>query len=119
MLNNLYKISVSLFCLGWLLKVVVIPCGVALFTYKEFMQDVIACDSAMNASWHIHQQDSGGLAKSELVQMLDCHEYDKRRKIMMLSGIPETFLSYLGLRALELHQRPAKEFVEQHRFRER
>lgn len=119
MLNKIFKISVSVFCVGWMLKVFIVPCLVALLTYKSFMKDVIACDTAMTSSWYIRQQDDEALAKTEIVQMLDCHDYDKRRKIMLLAGIPEEFLSYLGLKALELHQRPAEEFVEQHRFRER
>jgi hypothetical protein len=51
--------------------------------------------------------------------LLACHDYDKARKILLMSGLPEEYLSYLGLKALELYQRPAEEFVRLHRFRER
>ena len=83
------------------------------------MDLVVKCDSAMNSSWYIRQTDLPSLSNSELVQMLDCHEYDKVRKILLLSGLPEDYLSYLGLRALEIHQRTAEEFVQQHRFTEK
>ena len=56
------------------------------------------------------------LKESEQVQLLACHDYDKARKIMLMSGLPENYLSFLGLKALELYQRPAEEMARQHRF---
>lgn len=83
------------------------------------MDLVILCDQAMNTSWYLNQTDKSNLSKSETIQMLSCHDYDKTRKILLFSGLPEEYLSYLGLLALEVHQRPASEMVELHRFRER
>lgn len=70
----------------------------------------------MDDSWYYK---GNTLDKSEQVQLLSCHDYDKTRKIMLMSGLPEEYLSYLGLKALDLYQRPAEEFVRMHRFRER
>ena len=56
------------------------------------------------------------LQESEQVQLLACHDYDKARKIMLMAGLPEDYLSFLGLKALELYQRPAEEMARQHRF---
>jgi len=98
------------------LKVVVLPIAVGAYYYYPYQKYVIACDTAMEDSWFYKDKV---ISKSEQIQMLDCHEYDKARKIMLTSGLPEEYLSYLGLKALELYERPAEEFAQPHRFRER
>jgi len=98
------------------IKFVVLPLVVGIYYYYPFQRHVVACDTAMEDSWFYKDKL---INKSEQVQMLDCHEYDKARKIMLMSGIPEEYLSYLGLKALELYERPAEEFAMPHRFRER
>jgi len=119
MLNKFFKVSVILFSVFWLSKEVILPIGAAIILYNPYMELVAKCDAAMNSSWLIAQMDNDKLKKTEVVQMLDCHEYDKVRKMMLISGLPEDYLSYLGLEALEINQRPASEYVDQHRFRER
>ena len=119
LLNKPFKCVVFVFCTCWLLKEVLLPLFVAVFSYYPFMELVQKCDSAMASSWYINQLPDEVLGKSEQVQLLDCHEYDKLRKVMLFSGLPENYLSYLGLIALEIHQRPAQELVDQHRFKER
>lgn len=94
------------------------PVGTAAFYSFEYMELTVACDTAMEASWY-YRQDSKISAESETVQLLSCHEYDKTRKLLLMSGLPESYLAWLGLKSLEIYQRPPEEFVEQHRFRER
>jgi hypothetical protein len=82
------------------------------------MENAHACDTAMEASWYYTQKTEFD-QKSEVVQLMACHEYDKTRKIMLSSGLPEAYLSWLGLKSLELYQRSPEEFVMLHRFIER
>lgn len=82
------------------------------------MELVFECDTAMESSWYYTQNENMN-NKSEVIQLLACHEYDKTRKVMLMSGLPEEYLSWLGLQSLELYQRPPEEFVRQHRFTER
>ncbi|MBL7004957.1 MAG: TIGR03982 family His-Xaa-Ser system protein [Gammaproteobacteria bacterium] len=97
-------------------KEVLLPAFVGAYYYYPYQEYVVACDTAMDDSWYYKDNT---LDKSEQVQLLACHDYDKARKIMLMSGLPEEYLSYLGLKALDLYQRPAEEFVRLHRFRER
>ena len=103
----------------WTVKLIFIPITVAAIYSEEYMGLIIKCDQAMNTSWYTNQTEEHSLHPSEVAQLLHCHDYDKTRKILLLSGLPEEYLSYLGLVALEVHQRPAEEMVELHRFRER
>jgi His-Xaa-Ser system protein (TIGR03982 family) len=113
---NVFRVIVIVFCITWILKQVIIPIGVAAFYYPTYQALAVACDTAMDDSWFYRKEVLG---KSEKIQLLACHDYDKTRKIMLTAGVPEPFLAYLGLKALELYQRPAEEFVREHRFRER
>ena len=72
----------------------------------------------MESAWYGAKDDSLN-RKAEEIHLLDCHDYDKTRKIMLFSGLPDAYLSWLGLKALEIYQRPAKEFTEAHRFKQR
>ena len=81
------------------------------------MEQAYKCDTAMEASWYENQKNPN--SKSEKIQMLDCHEYDKTRKVLLMSGLPESYTSWLGLKTLDLYQRPAEEYVKHHRFKEK
>ena len=113
---RVFRVIVIIFGIGWVAKELIIPISVGAYYYSTYQKLVIACDTAMDDAW-FHGQET--LGKSEKIQLLNCHEYDKTRKIMLTAGLPEAYLSYLGLKALEVYQRPAEEFVRQHRFRER
>ena len=113
----LFKAVVSLFCVLWISKEVLLPFTVGSLVSSNYMQLVVDCDAAMEAHWYGDQSAESELAAE--VQLLDCHEYDKTRKLMLFSGLPEAYLAWLGLRALEIHQRPISEMVEDHKFRER
>jgi len=111
-------VIVVMFAAGWLVKEILLPVSVALIYSKEYMKLTYECDTAMEASWYYRQNESIP-KESEIVQLLNCHEYDKIRKILLTSGLPESYLSWLGLKSLELYQRSPEEFVKQHRFVER
>lgn len=117
-MNRFGKIIIVLFAGGWLVKEIVLPSVTALMFSKQFMEQVIQCDTAMEDSWYYRQEDRID-KNSESVQLLVCHEYDKTRKILLMSGLPEIYLSWLGLQSLELYQRPPEEYVESHRFTKR
>lgn len=87
-----------------------------LYYKSEFMTLSSQCANAMDESWFVDQSKNESIKKSSQINLLTCHEYDKTRKRMLISGVSENALAYLGLRALELHQRSAEEFVELHRF---
>lgn len=118
-LNLIFKFLVSLFCVMWILKNVVLPISVYFFYSEKYILLSSACANAMDESWFSDQYKDGMLESSSKVHLLVCHEYDKTRKIMLFSGIDENVLSYLGLEALEINQHSAEKLVEQHRFRER
>ena len=119
LVNILFKISFIIFVLGYLSKVYFIP-EYAVYIYKsDYMNLTIKCAHAMDSNWYIEQQDNPALKKSSELQLIDCHDYDKLRKHMLESGVSEYRLSELGLVSLEIHQRPASELAQYHKFRER
>jgi His-Xaa-Ser system protein (TIGR03982 family) len=113
-----FRFLVGVFCLTWLTKQILMPLAAALFFSQEYMRLVVQCDIAMESAWYGDSNDDLE-AKAQEIHLLDCHEYDKTRKKMLFSGLPEDYLSWLGLKSLETYQRPASEFTEAHRFRER
>ena len=118
MLNRIFKVLVVIFCTSWLLLEVLVPAIAAISLSGKYQELVVKCDTAMEASWYSDSSNPDD-KRAEQIHLLDCHDYDKTRKILLISGLPEEYLSWLGLRALEIYQRPAEEFVEAHRFRER
>ncbi|MDB3966625.1 TIGR03982 family His-Xaa-Ser system protein [Porticoccaceae bacterium] len=113
-----FKIVVGSFCVAWIFKQVLMPLSAAAFYSQEYMHLVVECDVAMESAWY-GDSNHDSESKAQEIHLLDCHEYDKARKKMLFLGLPETYLSWLGLRSLEIYQRPAREFTEAHRFRER
>lgn len=114
-MNLGFKLTIIVFSFAWISKEIVLPASAAYLYSEKYMELVVACDTAMDDSWY-HGDDN---KKSEIAHLLDCHDYDKTRKILLISGLPKEYLSYLGLKALELYQRPAEEFAKQHRFEKR
>ncbi|MDC6471243.1 TIGR03982 family His-Xaa-Ser system protein [Litorivicinus sp.] len=116
--DRFFKFVAIVFCVGWLFKEILLPASVAALYSNQFMKQVVACDTAMESAWY-GPSDNEFEKKSQDIHLLDCHEYDKTRKVLLMSGLPEEYLSWLGLLALEIYQRSASEMAEQHRFRER
>lgn len=105
------------FCVCWLSVYVILPAGGAALYSFSYMEQVVHCDTAMESAWY--GPIDAAETKAETIHLLDCHDYDKTRKTMLMLGLPETYLSWLGLQALEIYQRPAAELAEPHKFRER
>ncbi|ARN73305.1 TIGR03982 family His-Xaa-Ser system protein [Oceanicoccus sagamiensis] len=118
MVEKIFRTIIILFCFLWIAKEVILPLATAAIYSKSYMGLVVDCDIAMESAWYGDERDELE-RKAQEIHLMDCHEYDKVRKIMLLSGLPETYLSWLGLKSLEIYQRPASEFTESHRFRER
>jgi His-Xaa-Ser system protein (TIGR03982 family) len=119
MMNAAFRCLVVVFCIAWLAKYVIVPAGALAYFYDDYFHLSSECANAMDESWFAEQRDNDMLDKTAQVHLLNCHEYDKTRKIMLSLGISEDFLSYIGLQALEVHQKSAEELVRQHRFRQR
>ena len=113
-----FKTLVGLFCIAWITKEIALPGGAALLLSRSYMDAVNACDIAMESAWYGSESDTAERLSQD-IHLLDCHDYDKLRKQMLFLGLNESYLSWLGLRSLEIHQRPASELAEQHRFIER
>ena len=118
LVNSTFKIVVIIFGIGWISKEIILPLSAAAILSNNFMSQTVACDVAMESAWY-GPADNGMEKKAQDIHLLDCHDYDKTRKLLRLSGLPEAYLSWLGLRALEIYQRPASEMADQHRFIER
>lgn len=117
-MQTVYKLLAAAFFALWIGKEVLLPIGAAAWLSGDYMRLVTKCDSAMESAWYGDKSDSSE-RKAQDIHLLDCHEYDKTRKVLLAFGLPETYLSWLGLKALEIYQRPASEMTQQHRFRER
>lgn len=113
-----FKAVVGLFCIAWTTKEILLPVGAALLFSRSYMDAVNACDVAMESAWYGSQSEPVEKLSQD-IHLLDCHEYDKLRKQMLFLGLNESYLSWLGLRSLEIHQRSASDLAEQHRFIER
>ncbi|MGY8872402.1 MAG: TIGR03982 family His-Xaa-Ser system protein [Pseudomonadales bacterium] len=119
MSKNLFRVIVGVFCLIWLAKNAIGPSAAFVFFYNDYLQLSSQCADAMDESWFLEQKESPALDKTAQIHLLACHEYDKTRKIMLSMGVPESALAYIGLKALEINQKSAEKFVEQHRFQQR
>ena len=89
--------------------------------YKELMYQ---CDHAMREHYiakkaveaETNELSIKNLKSSEL-GLIRCHEYDKKRKVLLSKGLSESDLQMLGLEALEEKEYELREFVEIHEFR--
>ncbi|MCG9761831.1 TIGR03982 family His-Xaa-Ser system protein [Pseudoalteromonas sp. Isolate6] len=114
-----FKLAVIVGVATYILKEIAIPFAVYELNKTDFMSYSKSCSQAMDSNWYIEQQNSQNLRTASEIQLLDCHEYDLLQKHMLRYGVSEYALAELGLRALELHQKPASEMVKQHKFTER
>ncbi|WP_374962219.1 TIGR03982 family His-Xaa-Ser system protein [Spongiibacter tropicus] len=115
-MRKLFQISVTLFCLSWLLKNIALPLGGYFYLKSDYLTQTSQCANAMDETWFVEQEQSESLNKTAQVHLLACHEYDKTRKMMIALGVTENILSYIELNALEINQHSIEQFVEHHRF---
>ncbi|MDG9670543.1 TIGR03982 family His-Xaa-Ser system protein [Hahella sp. CR1] len=103
MKGTVFRYIVGAFCLVWLAKNALAPVSAYIYFHSDYMRLASACADAMDEGWFAEQENSPELNKTTKVHLLSCHEYDKTRKIMLIMGLNENVLSYLGLKALEIN----------------
>jgi hypothetical protein len=87
----------------------------------EYKRLVVECDQAMHDEVSLRQVDESD-PQSRLMRdsadagLLICHDYDKLRKTLLISGVTEHQLSLLGLEALEQERIPVTRMVAPHRM---
>jgi hypothetical protein len=90
-------------------------------TYKEYL---FQCDNVMRSHLitkhqvmaNVTEQSVRALEAAEL-GLVSCHEYDKLRKRLLILGVTEHELAYLGLQKIEENEDAVREFVDTHEFR--
>jgi hypothetical protein len=91
---------------------------------EEYQESMFKCDQAMREhliakNRVITDPNASSIQKlrSAEVGLIDCHEYDKLRKQLLISGVSEYRLSMIGLEVIELRNKDVREFVRTHEFR--
>lgn len=87
----------------------------------EYKALAFNCDMAMHEEAAIRQYDKcstedKALRLSADVGMMVCHDYDKFRKKMLISGVSEDHLAMLGIEVLEIEKITVKQMVDAHRM---
>lgn len=90
----------------------------------EYKKAMFACDNVMRdhllAKHRVitNPNDSNiqALESAEL-GLITCHDYDKLRKKMLMSGVSEEELALLGLEKIERYSHNIDEIVQTHEFR--
>lgn len=92
---------------------------------EEYKLLTLQCDQAMHSevvlraphqSLEVTEQQAKLLNASADVELTVCHDYDKLRKRLLISGLTENDLALLGLEALEVERITVKRMVEPHRM---
>jgi His-Xaa-Ser system protein (TIGR03982 family) len=118
-IQKTFQILAIVFCISWIAKEAIIPGVTYLLLKDQYIEQVSSCANAMDEAWFLEQSGEPSLIDSSSIQLLACHDYDKNRKLLLMSGLSENTLSYLGLEALELGQQSAERLTLQHRFKTR
>lgn len=105
-------------------KSLALPAIAATYWAEDYKGLMFKCDQVMRE--HFIAKKEVELAPSEEsvkaleaaeVGLLDCHEYDKLRKLMTDLGVSDSKLSSIGLTALEEKKYELRKFVEIHEIR--
>jgi len=118
---NFILVAALIFVLG---KDIVVPRIAAEIWADDYKQLMYSCDHVMRehyiAKRAVELEASPGnidnLSSAE-VGLLQCHDYDKLRKRMLVWGLEPEELSLIGLEALEEKSYELRRFVEIHEFR--
>ena len=88
---------------------------------EEYARYVYLCDSAMREHYIAKNQllqkldkESNTLLSAAEIALLDCHEYDKLRKKLIIWGLNEADLSLLSLEYIEKKSDDLLEVVKTH-----
>jgi len=91
----------------------------------EYRRLVVACDQAMHDEVVLRDTTQIPGTSAEAARLLSisgavgltaCHDYDKLRKKLLISGVSEHRLALLGLEGLEVEKIPVSRMVEPHRM---
>ena len=96
----------------------------SLYFQKDFGEHVYNCDNAMRehfiakSTMNKFKNDNAmsQLSSSE-VALVDCHEYDKFRKMLLRIGLTENDLSAMGLQAIEDKKSDIQVLIREHEIR--
>ena len=91
----------------------------------EFARLVYLCDSAMREHYIAKNQllqkmneESKTLLSSAEIGLLDCHEYDKLRKKLIILGLNEADLSLISLNYIEKKSEDLIEVIKAHEIKD-
>ena len=116
--------AVAISTLAYALVEYAVPIGAAAYFASEYKDLMFRCDQVMRE--HYIAKRAVQIAPSELavrnleaaeLGLLDCHEYDKMRKHLLVLGVSEPALASLGIEALESKAYDLRRFVEIHEIR--
>ena len=100
------------------------PAAAARLWGSEYKALMFACDQAMREHYIAKQavvltpnESSVKNLEAAEVGLLDCHDYDKMRKRMLVWGVSEDRLAAIGLEALESKAYELRRFIEIHEIR--
>lgn len=125
-------------CTQWALRIV-IAASLVVIVFMEYIRPsfmlwmhadeykllTVQCDQAMHSeaalrdpqqSLSVTDEQASSLIASADIELTVCHDYDKLRKRLLISGLTEDHLALLGLEALELERITVKRMVEPHRM---
>ena len=91
---------------------------------NEYGEHVYRCDNAMREHFiakgravnKLNENEFASLSNAE-VALIDCHEYDKFRKMLLRYGLNENDLATMGLIAIEAKASDIHTLVREHEIR--
>ena len=121
LINIWSKVFIAISLITIILIKYVQPFVVTQLYAGEYKRLALECDNAMHDEVALRSlpNTSGKqalLIKSADVGLMVCHEYDKLRKKMLITGVTDEQLALLGLEALEVELIPVSRMVEPHRM---
>lgn len=120
LLNILALVS----CISLSIKFVALPLAAKKLYSDRYKKLMFSCDNVMRdhliaKNRVIFEKSNKSIKKLEAAEiaLTSCHEYDLIRKKMLIWGVSEYELQYLGLEAIEENAKDLVNYVESHEFR--
>ena len=118
------NIAFLIFITGYFCYLIFSPLIAVQLWGEEYKQAMFSCDRSMREHFiakkatelYPNEINIKNLQASEL-GLLTCHDYDKRRKKMIMWGLDQDDLSMLGLETMEEKAYDLRTFVETHEFK--
>lgn len=118
------NVIATISCIALAIKFLVVPFLTEVMYRDEYKSLMYNCDNAMRN--HMIAKNRVIVSKTESsikelkaaeMGLLDCHDYDKLRKLMLSRGLDENDLSMIGLEAIEEKYEDLMKYVEIHEFK--